>query len=240
MLQCQRWGLVSGLPELSFLAPWHGPGRHLEVLVVPAAEHPSRMPRCPREQASRGMLTARQAGSKEQTIPASLVVHLASCRAVWQPPSLQQTAWQAAEDSASLEATSAHLPAWQALGTRGAPAPSASGVGGRESILQVTARSLSKLGRGWRAPNAASFSHQRITVLQAAIEKLSLNHVFSRAVPALYQRAGVISWDHGHTPSPEALPSCCTSGPACTFLHPPWAQVTRATCPSWCLMPQLP
>lgn len=80
-----------GLPELTafpFRSSW--PGRHLEVLTV---QLPSILPGChstgPRhsgEQASLGMLTTCQAGSKEQTIPASLVVHLASCGAVWQSP----------------------------------------------------------------------------------------------------------------------------------------------------------
>lgn len=46
---------------------------------------------------------------------------------------------------------------------------------------------------------------------------------------ALYQMAGALRV-HGWTLSPEALESCYTGGTACTFLHPPWAQVTHATC----------
>lgn len=79
-----RWDLVSGFLKLTaFLL-------HLEVLMIAGAEHTPRLPQCwaksPGEQASPGMLRARQAGSTEQGIPASPEVHLARCGARWQSP----------------------------------------------------------------------------------------------------------------------------------------------------------
>lgn len=83
-LWCRRWDLVSGFLKLTaFLL-------HLEILMIAGAEHTPRLPQCwaksPGEQASPGMLRARQAGSTEQGIPASPEVHLARCGARWQSP----------------------------------------------------------------------------------------------------------------------------------------------------------
>lgn len=82
-------------------------------------------------------------------------------------PTLQQPAWQAAGDSASLEATGAHLPAWQGPGSRGAPAPSTSRVelgGRRASCRPLPGVSASLAGAGEPPPLLVSLIFQEIDV----------------------------------------------------------------------------
>lgn len=152
------------------------------------------------------MPTACQAGSKEQMIPASLVVHLASCRAVWQSPLCSnlcgkllrtQRAWKPwlpiCWPGKRWAAEEPRLPApvgwsWEAgrASHRSLPGVSATLAGAGEP--QTLSEPLSYFRKStW---GGTSLAHQEITVLQAAIAKLSLNHISSQAVAALYQMAG--------------------------------------------------
>lgn len=82
-------------------------------------------------------------------------------------PTLQQPAWQAAGDSASLEAMGAHLPAWQVPGSRGAPAPSPSRVelgGRRASCRPLPGVSAGLAGAGEPPPLLATLIFQEINV----------------------------------------------------------------------------
>lgn len=100
--------------------------------MVPAAEHPSRLPQHWAKVAwgagqpgDADSLPSGQQGADDSCQPGGPSGKLRSGLAI---PTLQQPAWQAAEGSASLQVMGAHLPAWQARGSRGALAPSANGV----------------------------------------------------------------------------------------------------------------
>lgn len=159
VLWCQRWDLVSGFLELK---AFHLARQHLEILMISGAEHTPRFatvlgqePWGAGQPGDAESLPGRQQGAGDPCQPRGPSGTLRRGLAI---PTLQQPAWQAAGDSASLGALGAHLPAWQVLGSRGAQHQQG-GAGRQESILQATARSLSKLGRGWRAPTTLSLSH---------------------------------------------------------------------------------
>lgn len=79
------WGSLNSQLSHSAVAGQVGTWKSCQsqlLSILPGCQ--STGPKHPGERASPGMPTACQAGSKEQTIPASLVVHLASCGAVWQ------------------------------------------------------------------------------------------------------------------------------------------------------------
>lgn len=106
-----------GSPDSAFLLPSGWPGGHLEVLMVPAAEHPSRLPqrwaKAPRGAGQPGdanSLPSGQRGADDSCQPGGPSGELRSSLAI---PAVQQPVWQAAEDSASLKAMGIHLPAWQ-------------------------------------------------------------------------------------------------------------------------------
>ena len=162
--------------------------------MVPAAEHPSRLPqrwaKAPRgagQPRDADSLPSGQQGADDSCQPGGPSGKLLRTQRAWKPwlPICWPGKRWAAEEP--------RLPApvgwsWEAgrASHRSLPGVSATLAGAGEP--QTLSEPLSYFRKStW---GGTSLAHQEITVLQAAIAKLSLNHISSQAVAALYQMAG--------------------------------------------------